>query len=122
MNCECEQLSDLREKSDDLRDLGEKVREYAEIDPTEPFLRNALAQRVQVYIDGAEDYTSSFIKACSDGRIYSRIKGLRLNSDMTHLAAVSQNMFQKELYPITYHCAQCDEELLGELDEVQNPE
>ena len=116
MNCNCETLSDLRGKSKEIMDLGEEIREYADLvlSKDDIFLKNALVQRLERSGFYMEDYASLFIKACEDGRVYSKINGMRLNADMTHLAAASEHMFERRLYPITYHCAGCDENLLGE--------
>lgn len=112
-DCNCEQLSNLREKSQELRDLGEEIREYAESSPEDIFSRNALVQRIERSDDCLEDYADSFIKACREGRVYASIKGLRVNPEMTHLAAASEHMLGRRL-SVTYYCAACDEELLGE--------
>ena len=111
-DCNCEQLSDLREKSERVRDLGEEIRKYAESSPEDVFSRNALVQRIERSTDCFEDYAEIFIEACRRGRVYASIKGLRLNPEMSHLAAFSEHALDKRL-PVKYHCATCDEELLS---------
>ena len=106
MDCNCEQLSDLREKSDRIKDLGEDLGKRIESDPVDIFSISALFETVKKSFDYSEQHEIEFLRACKDGRIYAIMEGIKLSPEQTHLNLVSEKMFQ--IKQATYYCTNCD--------------
>ncbi|MBS3151722.1 hypothetical protein J4443_05065 [Candidatus Woesearchaeota archaeon] len=80
MDCDCEQLAEVREKKRRIRDLDEQIRRYGDLlysmgeEESGLDIEIALIDRMGESSRELKDYSGVFVKACIDGRIYAMFK------------------------------------------------
>ena len=115
MNCNCEHLFGLREQSDRLRELGEEIKEYAELlyasESEDSITGNALEERMNEAISLNTTYGKAFVEACKQGQIIVKFRNRPLNPPAGYLIARVDGSQDRDVPGITYHCSTCDEDL-----------